>query len=36
MKNEMKTKEYKENKSKQDLRYESSLCKESRFKPFCG
>ena len=25
-----------ENKNYEDLGYESSLCKESRFKPFCG
>ena len=25
-----------ENKSYEDIGYESSLCKESRFKPFCG
>ena len=25
-----------ENKNYKDLGYESSLCKESRFKPFCG
>ena len=42
-KNEMKIKEQKENESSkmgnqnfEDLRYESTLCKEIRFKPFCG
>ena len=42
-KNKMKINEYRENKSSdlgnynfEDLRYESSLCKESRFKLFCG
>ena len=42
-KNEMRVKENKEkifikreNKSYEDLGYESSLCKESRLKHFCG
>ena len=41
-KNEMRIKENKENKSMklenknyEELGYQSSLCKESRFKPFC-
>ena len=39
----MRIEENKENKSSklgnknyEDLGYESNLCKESRFKPFCG
>ena len=42
-KNEMRVKDNKgqifiklENKSYEDLGYESTLCKKSRFKPFCG